>query len=168
MENNLTNLQRIKIYTNESVQVAIAEGKKGSWVNIQIEVAPELLFKQPVALLARQHYICTEEKERHIVDLVFLDSEADELILVELKRGKLTGEHYNQIRRYLNNAHKSQLLRSFLEKGTAIRGILATIEEGKFKPKDAGVSVCIVDKKQTIEVLKQLRNRRLENRAGRL
>ena len=28
MENNVTDLQRIKIYTNESVQVAIAEGLK--------------------------------------------------------------------------------------------------------------------------------------------
>jgi len=128
-----------------------------------IEVSPELLFKRPVILLDRQHYIYTEEQERHIVDLVFLDSEADELILVELKRGKLTEEHYNQIRRYIDNAHKSQLLRSFLGKGTKIRGILATVEECKFEPKDADISVCIVDKKQTIEVLKQLRNRCLES-----
>ena len=128
-----------------------------------IEVAPELLFKQSVTLLDRQHYIYTEEKERHIVDLVFLDPEEDELILVELKRGKFTGEHYDQIRRYLDNAHKSRLLRTFLEKGMAIRGVLATVEECKFKPKKADVSVCIVDKKRTIEVLKQLRNRRLES-----
>lgn len=128
-----------------------------------IEAAPELLFKQPVTLLARQHHIYTEEKERHIVDLVFLDPEADELILVELKRGKLAGEHYSQIRRYLDNAHKSQLLRSLLEKGTAIRGVLATVEECKFKTKDLDVSVCIVDKRQTIEVLRRLRNQRLES-----
>ena len=122
-----------------------------------IEAAPELLFEQRVALLARQHHMYTEEKERHIVDLVFLDSEADELILVELKRGKLTGEHYSQIRRYLDNAHRSQLLGGFLEKGTSIRGILATVEECEFRPKDADVSVCIVDERQTIEVLKRLR-----------
>ncbi len=128
-----------------------------------IEEAPELLLKQPVALLDRQHYIYTEEKDRHIVDLVFVDPKADELILVELKRGKLTKEHYAQIRRYLDNAHKSRLLRDFLERGTKMRGILATVEECKFKPKDADVSVCIVDKEQTIEVLKQLRNRRLES-----
>ena len=131
-----------------------------------IEAAPELLFKQPVTLVARQHCIYTEGKERHIVDLVFFDSEADELILVELKRGKLTGEHYNQIRRYLNNAYKSQLLRSFLEKGAAIRGILATIEECKFGPEAEDVSVSIVDKEQTIKVLKQLRDRRLERTVG--
>jgi len=128
-----------------------------------IEAAPELLFKQPVTLIARQHYIYTEEKERHIVDLVFLDSEADELTLVELKRGKLTQEHCNQIRRYLDNAYKSELLRSFLEKGISIRGILATIEECELEPKEAGISVCIVDKKRTIEVLKQLRDRRMES-----
>ncbi|MBM3237319.1 hypothetical protein FJZ31_13580 [Candidatus Poribacteria bacterium] len=128
-----------------------------------LEAMPELLFKQPVTLLDRQHYIYTEEKERHIVDLVFLDPEADELILVELKRGKLTEEHYDQICRYLDNAQKSQLLHTFLEKGTKILGMLATVEECKFEPKDTDVSVCIVDKKQTIEVLKQLRKRRLEN-----
>ena len=128
-----------------------------------IEAEPELLFKQPVALIARQHHIYTEEKERHIVDLVFLDPEANELILVELKRGKLMREHYDQLRRYLDNAHKSRLLHSFLEKGAKIRGILATVEECKFKPKDAGVSVCIVNKKEAIEVLKQLRKLRLES-----
>jgi len=131
-----------------------------------IEVAPELLFEQPVTLLDRQHYIYTEEKERHIVDLVFLDPEEDELILVELKRGKLTGEHYDQLRRYLDNAHKSRFLRTFLEKGMAIRGILATVEECKFKPKKQDVSVCIIDKEKTIEVLKQLRDRRLEELNG--
>ena len=128
-----------------------------------IEVAPELLFNQPITLLARQHYIYTEEKERHIVDMVFFDPDADDIILVELKRGKLTEEHYKQLRRYLNNAHKSQLLRSFLEKGTGIRGVLATVEECNFKTKALDVSVTIVDKKQTTEILKQLRNRRLEN-----
>jgi len=122
-----------------------------------IEAEPELLFKQPVALIARQHHIYTEEKERHIVDLVFFDPEANELILVELKRGKLCKGHYEQIRRYLDNAHKSRLLNSFLEKGAKIRGILATVEECKFNPKASDVSVCIVDRKETIEVLKELR-----------
>ena len=125
-----------------------------------IEVSPELLFEQPVTLLARQHCIYTEEKERHVVDLVFLDSEANELILVELKRGKLTGEHYDQLRRYLDNAPKSRLLLPYLEQGMSIRGVLATVEECKFKPKSGDVSVTIVDKDGTIGVLKQLRGRR--------
>ena len=126
-----------------------------------IEASPEILFDQPVELLARQHCIYTDEKERHIVDMVFLDPAEDDLILVELKRGKLAGEHYNQIRRYMDNAPQSRLLRPYLEKGMAIRGILATVEECKFEPRTGDVSVCIVDRNRTIEVLKQLRISRL-------
>ena len=128
-----------------------------------IEVDPGILFDQPVTLIARQHHIYTEEKERHIVDLVFLDSEADELILVELKRGKLTREHYNQLMRYLNNANKSRLLQGYLEEGMALRGVLATMEECRLKSQHEFVSVRIADKNRAIEVLKQLRAQRLEN-----
>lgn len=128
-----------------------------------IEAAPELLFSQPITMLDRQHYICTEGRERHIVDMVFLDPAEDELILVELKRGRLLEEHYDQIRRYLDNAYKSQFLLSYLEKGMAIRGILATVEECEFEPEAGDVSVCIVDKKRAIEVVKKLRRRFPEN-----
>ncbi len=127
-----------------------------------IEVDPGILFDQPVTLLARQHHIYTEEKERHIVDLVFLDSEADELILVELKRGKLTREHYNQLMRYLNNVHQSRLLQGYLESGIALRGVLATMEECKLKSQHEFVSVRVADRARAIEVLKQLRAQRLE------
>ena len=127
-----------------------------------MEAAPNILFDQPVSLLARQHHIYTEEKERHIVDLVFLDSEAEELILVELKRGKLRREHYDQLMRYLKNAYKSELLRGYLEDGMALRGILATMEECRYRPNSNIVSVRIVDQRQIIRVLKQLRARRLE------
>jgi len=125
-----------------------------------IEAAPELLFQHPVTLLARQHHIYTEEAERHVVDLVFLDTEANELILVELKRGKLVREHTHQIRRYLDHARQSPLLRPLLEKSVRIRGVLATVTECRFKPKDKDIAVRIVDRKQTIDVLKQLRDRR--------
>jgi ERCC4-type nuclease len=128
-----------------------------------IEAAPGLLFPGPVTLLARQHCISTEGDERHIVDMVFLDPEADELMLVELKRGKLAREHYHQIRRYLDHAHLSPLLGPLLEKGTKIRGVLATVEQDPFRPEDAEVSVRVVDKKQVIAVLKQLRLQRLES-----
>jgi DNA excision repair protein ERCC-4 len=128
-----------------------------------IEAVPELLFSQPITMIDRQHYICTEGKERHIVDMVFLDPAEDELILVELKRGKLLEEHYGQIRRYLDNAYKSQLLLSYLEKGMAIRGVLATVEDCEFEPEAGDVSVCIVDKKRAIEVVKKLRRRFPEN-----
>ena len=128
-----------------------------------IEEEPELLFDQPIILVNRQHYIFTEDKERHIVDLVFLDDEAEELILVELKRGKLSGEHVDQLRRYLDNAHKSKRLQRFLDKGAKMRGILATVEEGEFKPKDRDISAQVVDRKRVIGVLKRMRKQRFES-----
>jgi len=131
-----------------------------------VQAAPELLFAKPTALLARQHYIFTDDERRHFVDLVFLDPEADELILVELKRGKLAGEHARQLRRYLDGASESKLLRSFLHKGTRLRGILATVDESEFHTKDPDISVCIVDRKHAIEVLKELRKIRLAAMAG--
>ncbi|MBD3184508.1 DUF1016 family protein [Candidatus Poribacteria bacterium] len=127
-----------------------------------IEESYDLLFKQPVELVDRQHHIFTEEKDKHIVDMVFFDPESEELILVELKRGKLNREHYNQLRRYLDNAPKSKILYSFLERGIPIRGILATVEDCKFKPDTNDVSVCIIDKNRVIRVLKQIRKKRLE------
>ena len=128
-----------------------------------VEAAPELLFEKPVSLLARQHCIYVEAGERHVVDLVFFDSGADQLVLVELKRGRLTKEHGGQIRRYLDNAHRSRLLRPFLEKGAGVRGVLATVADCAVEPQDEDVSVCLVNKKQCVEVLKQLRKRRLED-----
>jgi len=126
-----------------------------------IEAAPGLLFEQPVTLLARQHQIYTEGGDRHVVDLVFLDPATDELILVELKRGRLTAEHSAQIRRYLDNAPRSNLLQGYLERGSRIRGVLATVEECDFKPPAQDVSKCIIDRDQAIRVLKRLRTQRL-------
>lgn len=126
-----------------------------------IEVEPGLLFDQPVALLARQHYIYTEEGQRQFIDMVFLDPEADELILVELKRGKLARQHEKQLARYLAHAAESRLLGSFLAKGTTLRGLLATVEPCEFKAKARNVTVCIVDRKKTIAVLKLIRDRHL-------
>ena len=131
-----------------------------------IEASPELLFKEPVTLLARQHHIYTDEKERHIVDMVFLASEGRELVLVELKRGKLAPQHRTQLRRYLDNASESRLLRGFLEAGTKIRGVLATVEESAFTSRDSDISACVVDRKKVIKVLRQLRRRRLEGLAA--
>ena len=69
-------------------------------------------------------------------------------------------DHYHQIRRYIENAPKSGLLKSLLEKGSSIRGVLATVEECRFDVSDSNVSVCIVDRKRTIEILKGLREHR--------
>lgn len=126
-----------------------------------IEAEPGLVFRQPVTLLARQHHIYTEAKERHVVDMVFLDPQADALILVELKRGRLTHEHVSQLRRYLDNARKSKLLRPLLDQGMAIRGVLATVEECRLKPKSRRVSTHVVSRRRVAEVLKHLRRQRL-------
>lgn len=123
---------------------------------------PRLLFEHPINLVARQHHIYSDEKERHIVDMVFADPDADHLILVELKRGVIKGEHHDQLKRYLDNAHKSRLLRTFLDKGMKIHGILATVEGREKKPRDPNITVRIVDKREVIEVLKRIRDRRLQ------
>jgi ERCC4-type nuclease len=129
-----------------------------------IEASPQLLFVEPVKLLARQHYIFSDQQDRHIVDLVFLTRESNELVLVELKRRRLIPPHYHQIRRYLDHARESKLLRRYLDKGAGIRGILASVAQSDFRSKDPAVSVCIVDSKQAIDVLRRLRARRWRSR----
>jgi ERCC4-type nuclease len=134
-----------------------------------IEADPSLLFDRPVELLARQHHIYTDhQKDRHVVDLAYLDRGADEIVLVELKRGELMPAHYGQIRRYLDNAEKSKLLRPHLARGASIRGVLATIVPGRWTPKLHDVSVRIVDERKVVEVLQRLRAERWADReAGR-
>jgi len=131
-----------------------------------IQTEPDLLFDRPVTPVARQHHIYTEAKERHVVDMVFLDPDADEVILVELKRGKLTAGDVRQLRRYLDHASESKLLRPFLQRGARIRGILATAEPCTLEPKDPDVSVRIVDRKRAITVLKHLRHHRFSDHAA--
>ena len=128
-----------------------------------IEASPGLLFSQPVTLLARQHLIATDAphrgagRGRDVIDLVFLDSEANELILVELKRGKLVPEHEVQLCRYLNRAEHSPLLKPWLEKGSQVRGVLATATKSDFRPTTPEISVRFVNREDAIGVLKQLR-----------
>jgi len=148
----------------QMVQVASAEYESVDTekdLEDAIEASPKLLFRQPIKLLARQHHIYTDEKDRHIVDLVFLDAKADEVILVELKRGKLAAEHEDQLRRYMLHAEQSKLLRGLLAEGMSMRGILATVAESDYRPKDPAVTACIVDRKRVIGVLKKLRRQRL-------
>lgn len=133
-----------------------------------LEVAPELLFEQPVVLLARQHTIYVRGAERNVVDMVFLDPAANELILVELKRGRIECEHEEQIRRYLDHARESQLLGPLLAEKAGLRGILATVTECAFEPQRQDVSVRIVDEARVIRVLGRLRAERLDpGRQGR-
>ena len=123
-----------------------------------IQAEPGLLFRRTGTLLARQHYIYTEQGERQFVDLVFVNAKADRIVLAELKRGKLRREHAAQLRRYLDHAHESPLLRSFLDKGARACGVLATVEPCEFDPKDADISVRVMRKERIIRVLKQLRD----------
>jgi len=126
-----------------------------------IQASPKLLFEHSVSLLARQHCVYVDRGERHTVDMVFLEPTANELILVELKRDKLKRDHVLQIRRYLDNAHKSRLLRAYLDKGATLHGVLASLEASDLEPRDPDVSVHVVDREAAIKVLKRLRRRRL-------
>ena len=127
-----------------------------------IEANPKLLFKKPIKLLARQHHIYTDENDRHIVDLVFLDPKANEVILVELKRGPLMADHEQQLTRYLAHADESSLLREHLADGATLRGVLATVAESDYQPKDPAITAHVADRKRVIAVLKQLRRERLK------
>jgi ERCC4-type nuclease len=125
-----------------------------------IEADPKLLFRPPTKLLARQHYLFTEGKDRHFIDLVFVDPKANELIIVELKRGRLEPAHEAQLARYLDYAHLSPLLAEYVDKGATLRGLLATVEPCEFKPRGKDTSVQIVDRAKVIKVLKKLRKLR--------
>jgi hypothetical protein len=131
-----------------------------------IEAEPSLLFAQPVVQIARQLYIYSDDERRHFVDLVYLDPEADVLTFIELKRGRIAREHVAQLRRYLDHASDARAIDAFLRKGTALRGLLATVEPGGYEPDDPDIGVCIVDRTRAIEVLKRLRARRLAEESG--
>ena len=125
---------------------------------------PGLLFDAPVALLARQHTIYDDGGDRHIVDLVFYDSGSNQVILVELKRGRLEPWHYEQLRRYLDHARESVLIRDPLNAGSGLRGILASPDPGVLEARHRDIQVRQLDSGRTIEVLNRLRRRRLKGR----
>ena len=106
---------------------------------------PQLLFDHPVRLLDRQHYIYSDESGRHFVDLLFDDKNANAVILVELKRGRLGREHEAQLKRYLALAGNSRLIADQLEKGRALRGMLATAEPCTYTPRQQNISAAVVD-----------------------
>ena len=122
---------------------------------------PAILFQQPVELLARQHYIFSEDGQRNFVDLAFFDDAANEVVLVELKRGKIAREHYAQLRRYLDGAEQSKMLRTLLKRGAGLRGIVASTEEAAHESNDDDITAAVVDRKAAIEVLLRLRRERL-------
>ena len=128
-----------------------------------IEAEPGLLFDPSYTLLARQHYIFSEGDERHIVDLVFVNETGGTLELVELKRGKLNGEHEAQLQRYMDHAGESPVLHACLDAGCALRGVLATATDCAYKPRNRHIRTVIVDEKEAIQVLKTLRSERVNS-----
>jgi ERCC4-type nuclease len=127
-----------------------------------IAVNPKLLFGQKHELVARQHYIFSEGKERHIVDMVFYDKKTKTLFLVELKRGKLGPTHQEQLGQYLDQANKSPLVVKYLDQGAQLKGLLATVEPCTYKPRRKDISTRIVDSKKVIRLLKKFRKTRLK------
>ena len=125
-----------------------------------IEADPGLLLPGPVALIARQHHIYDDEHDRHVVDMVFRDDRANETILVELKRGRLESDHREQLRRYLDHAVESAVIRAYLDRGSVLRGVLASPEPGKLTPRYEDVTIQELDPARLIQVLNQLRRER--------
>ncbi len=126
-----------------------------------IAAAPELLFGHEVALIARQHPIQTSAQERDVVDLVFLDQDARQLVLVELKRGELEPAHEAQLERYLAHAGESPMLRDLMEGGVQLRGVLATTVPCDYQPFDTRrISVQVIERDRAIQVLRRLRRDR--------
>jgi ERCC4-type nuclease len=101
----------------------------------------------------------TSRSDKHIVDMVFVDKKTKELILVELKRGRLERAHVRQLRRYLDHARESKLLCEYLDKGFRLHGLLATVEPCEIKTGCSNIAVQIIDRKRTIAVLKKLRRK---------
>lgn len=115
-----------------------------------IEHQPSLLFHHSGRLLARQHALGTRE---HLVDLVFLDEQEREVILVELKTGRLSREHEEQLQRYLDHAGDSPLVAEQLQAGYAVRGMLATLEPTPYRPRNRELHVAHVNREKAIRAL---------------
>lgn len=128
-----------------------------------IEADPSLLFDRPVRLLGRQHHLRGDAAAPSIVDMVYIDEASRELLLVELKRGVLMRADAGQLRRYLDQAWESSVLRRHLDEGCVARGVLACVEPCNFRSPYDDVSVAIVDRDSVIRVLHELRlSRRLK------
>jgi ERCC4-type nuclease len=115
-----------------------------------VEHCPQLLFHHPARPLARQHYIFSEAGERHFVDLVFLDEERRELVLVELKTGRLSHEHEQQLQRYLDHAAESSLVTEYLRAGYALKGMLASLDSASYRPRNHDIHIAHVDRDKAI------------------
>jgi ERCC4-type nuclease len=127
-----------------------------------IESDPALLFDHPVRLIGRQHLIINDQA-RHVIDLIFHDPAADEVILVELKHARLQPSDREQLRRYLDCARKSQIVRRHVDCGSGLRGVLVSTEQGNLAVRYPDISVKVVNRHRAIMVLSKLRRMRLDN-----
>jgi hypothetical protein len=131
-----------------------------------IQKSPDLLFDFPVELLARQHLIHTRGEEKMVIDMVFASRGGGNVFLVELKRGILEPEHYRQLCRYMDQAHRSALIRRCLAGGGKLEGVLATVEQCTLETPREDITVRIVDRRKTIGVLRELRMINLRSKTG--
>lgn len=127
-----------------------------------IAASPDLLFEPFVELVDRQHYIFSDSEGRNFIDMVFFSPSEGVIYLVELKLGKLQQDHYLQLRRYLDHASESEVIVQKLKTGSKIKGILVTIEPSSLSIKDPDVEVRVINKDPVIEILRNVRTRRMQ------
>ena len=77
--------------------------------------------------------------------LVFHDAKADAVILVELKRGRLESWHREQLGRYLDHAEESAMISGYLDAGSSLQGVLASVEPGKLKCRHKDITIRKLD-----------------------
>jgi ERCC4-type nuclease len=105
---------------------------------------PDLLFRQPVTLLARQHVFRDAAGNRLVADLVFADHGGEYVYVVEVKRGAIQEADMRQLSGYLDAADRSPLLSDHLRRGYGLRGILAASEARVRRTADRRIEVRVV------------------------
>jgi ERCC4-type nuclease len=106
---------------------------------------PELLFEQPVALVARQHFFRDAEGRRLIADLIFADEADKTVYVVEVKRGAIQREDVRQLAAYLDAADRSKTLGAYMRHGYGLTGLLAAPDTRLKHTKDERIEVRVVD-----------------------
>jgi RecB family endonuclease NucS len=126
----------------------------------------ELLLEGSATLLARQHLFRDREGRRLVADLIFVDDAQQTVFLVEIKRGALRQEDVRQLAAYLDAAEHSPLLRAYVERGYAMRGLLAAPESQLTGTEDERVAVRLVEAEEAAAELMRRRLRRLGEADG--
>jgi len=122
-----------------------------------IENEPSLLFPQPVTLLDRQHRLRLEDGTQGVIDMLFLDEKARVLYIVEVKKQPITLMDYRQTKSYMQASGNSELIRSRLQGGASLQGILVSIAQSNFRSPSESVQVRTLEKGRALEVLRNMR-----------